>query len=217
MFFQYADHNQISKWIEKVLVEENTDLFESAFVDKYYNLQPATIPNKAEWDQAIKGILKDVVICSNDFTAGLVKSRGHKIIKVNPNIANKLNELGAKAPADVLNFHELEGRLVSDANANLRKIRDKVWNILESLDTTLGKNKPDIKCFTQNTLSEGADAGYYKDDCIYVKVDYKDDPGLNTYNIILEECAHHCTGALDCTRDFQEYAFKVAAMLMIKK
>jgi hypothetical protein len=49
---------------------------------------------------------------------------------------------------------------------------------------------------------------------VYVRSDIQEDKGVMLRQTILEEVAHHATGAADHTRELQEWAFQLAAELM---
>jgi hypothetical protein len=89
---------------------------------------------------------------------------------------------------------------------------DIVWDMIGQAGMTVGKEKPKVMGFHQNTVGPGGKAGYYLPggDTIYIRSDFGDDRGVYLINTVIEESAHYITGAQDCTRDFQEFAFKLS-------
>lgn len=84
----------------------------------------------------------------------------------------------------------------------------RAWAWIESVNLTNEKPFPQVKCFTL-TMEQGAEkVGYYKDGTVFLNLDYD-----TNEQAAIEELAHYITGAGDETRDFQDYAFKLATRL----
>lgn len=84
----------------------------------------------------------------------------------------------------------------------------RVWRWLEGVRLTEGKDFPSVKCFSMPMKNGEEKMGFYKDGTVYLNLDY--DTNEQT---ALEELAHYITGAEDETRDFQDYAFRLATRL----
>jgi len=81
----------------------------------------------------------------------------------------------------------------------------RVWGWIVELELTNGKECPPLKCFRQIMQNESETMGYYKDGTVFMNVDYDGND-----QTMLEELSHHITGATDNSRDFQDYAFRLA-------
>jgi hypothetical protein len=84
----------------------------------------------------------------------------------------------------------------------------RVWKWLEAVRLTEGKAFPAVKCFSMPMQNGEEKMGFYKNGTVYLNLDY--DTNEQT---ALEELAHYITGAEDETRDFQDFAFKVATRM----
>lgn len=84
----------------------------------------------------------------------------------------------------------------------------KVWRKLEKIGMTNNKPMPEVEGFATMMDNGSIVHGYYEDGKIYLNA--------NTFSMatIVEELAHYITGASDCTRDFQDFAFEVAGRMM---
>lgn len=88
---------------------------------------------------------------------------------------------------------------------------DRGWEIISSVRLTNFKQKPACGAFTQ-IMSEGSQTlGLYFKGTVWFNLD--EPPSLQT---CLEELTHHITGANDETRDFQDFALRLAARLAMK-
>ncbi len=170
------------------------------------------------WSNAIKETLGDSVVCETETTHRMIAARGLPVVALKGDFASLLKQYGAKSSDGVLNVHELEGRELTAATENVLRTLDRVWQMLLDVDMTMGKDKPAVQCFHQNTLSEGASYGYYRfgDSCVYIRSDISEDVGMQLFTTMIEEVAHYITQSNDMTRDFQEFAFKLAAKLALK-
>jgi hypothetical protein len=75
---------------------------------------------------------------------------------------------------------------------------------------TEGKEKPPFRLFEEVMKAETEKLGYYHDGMVYVRSDMVDH-----HQTILEEFAHYVTGSTDLSRDFQDFAFRLATKLAL--
>ena len=117
----------------------------------------------------------------------------------------------AKAPTlfGVLDDVNDKGHQILPPTDEVIKTLDGVWEWLAAFDLTKGKNKPPCKIYKEIMDGGSETLGYYKDGVVYIQVGRDSDK-----KVMLEELAHYITGAQDATRDFQDYAFRVAATFM---
>lgn len=180
-----------------------------------YSICPEWAEDTETWIAAREAAIGDAVVCTSDFVFDMIRAKGQNVIIIKDEFLSLLLAAKCKTASSILNQDEMSGKIVKPASDNMIATLNKVWGKLTDFGMTLGKDMPDIQSFEQHSLSVGSCAGYYKGGCVYVRVDHSDDRGQYLYNIILEECAHYITGANDNTRDFQEFAFKLAARAMI--
>lgn len=99
----------------------------------------------------------------------------------------------------------------SPATTEMQLMLDRGWEIISSVRLTNFKHKPACGAFTQ-IMSEGSQTmGLYFKSTVWFNLD--EPPSLQT---CLEELTHHITGANDETRDFQDFALRLAARLAVK-
>ena len=55
--------------------------------------------------------------------------------------------------------------------------------------------------------------GFYREGVVYLSLDFADGASVELRQTALEEVAHFVTGATDSSRDFQDFAFKLATRL----
>jgi len=100
------------------------------------------------------------------------------------------------------------GYMPTEISADCKRIFNRVWNKVVKLGLHNGKVKPGLAMYAKPMDSGCQVGGYYEDDTVYIE--------RNSVNakVILEEIGHYVTGASDCTRDFQDWAFNVAGALL---
>jgi hypothetical protein len=95
-------------------------------------------------------------------------------------------------------------------SSECRRIFNRVWRKLEKAGLTDGKFKPELKQYIKPMENGSLVGGFYDPSTSTVYIE-RDSVVLH---VILEEISHHITGASDCTRDFQSFAFKVAGIFI---
>jgi hypothetical protein len=89
-----------------------------------------------------------------------------------------------------------------------------VWDLLEEVGLTNGKEKPPVRCFT-SILDGGVMLnGYYRNGEVFINSDLAGGSSAfagpqalsdRLVKVALEEVAHHVTQATDNSRDFQDF------------
>lgn len=165
------------------------DLRKKTMVDVFNRLYPNAVITKSVTDM--------------DF----IKAKGYNPILLRENIFAILKD-DVKTNETVLTKVELSGGTIVPTKESTVTTAKKIWDTLKYLGLTNGKEFPDVKSFSK--VSEGSSHlfGYYNNNCIFINVEH-------AVNIptILEELAHHISGAADGTRDLQELAFQIASKL----
>ncbi len=206
----------IARFLNAKLTGEQ--VWEQEFNSWYLNPEYCSEDAQNTWAKASRTTFKDTVICTSDVTTRIVEAKGFKTTrKIDSSLTDILKKYDVKTDNDILNHHELAGKEILPANDNVVNRLCDVWGFLEEIQVTYGKEIPQIGLFAQNSVEGGA-LGYYPmtGDTIYIRSDIQDDRGAQLFQTILEECGHYITGAMDYTRDIQEWLGKVATNAVLK-
>lgn len=114
-----------------------------------------------------------------------------------------------------LDSHESNGRTILPSTDAVNDVLRDVWNMLEGKLKTDGKECPTARCFTEIAMDGGVSCfGYYEDGCIYIRSDIATGYSEMLYKVVLEEVGHHVTGAVDGSRDIQNFFIELVAVLV---
>lgn len=202
------DDDALGKVLEAL--SDNGNLLE-AELDAYYlksHLRGSNI--KRVWKETFGD--KAVLVpssCLPDMVAGAV-TKGFNPIRIHSGSwSSTLAGVGIPSLFSVLDDMNDEGHKISPATTKCQKCCDNVWKFLSVYGLTKGKTKPPVKMFMPVMNGGSTTHGYYKGGVVYISPD-----SATSKKVMVEELAHYITGACDMTRDFQDYAFRVAAALM---
>ena len=194
-----------------------------------YALQPS-YRNSADhdsqrdnWQQAFASIAGDDAVLTGDGSVDQLERKGFKPIVAPENLVNAARQYRVQTPATVLSADEMSGREITEASPDAQAAVDFVWEILEEVGLTNGKEKPPVKSFT-SILDAGVMLnGYYRDGEVFINRDLagavsitasRDGLSDRLIKVAMEEIAHFVTnGATDNSRDFQDYLLEVAVKL----
>jgi hypothetical protein len=95
-----------------------------------------------------------------------------------------------------------------DVTKDCRRMFVKAWNTIVKYGMSGGKSMPELSMYVRPLSSGSNIRGYYEDGVVYIERDNV------IMQVIIEEIGHYVTGADDATRDFQDWAFKLAACLI---
>ena len=73
-----------------------------------------------------------------------------------------------------------------------------------------GKARPPIRCFRKVMDGGTVVHGFLRDGVVYINEDLAVGACVELRQTVLEEVAHYLIGSKDCTRDLQDWAFKLA-------
>ncbi len=222
-----ADAKTLAILFERLISSEKS-YWEFGF--DIYSLQPGyydsteVIENrKKAWQAAFEAIGGEDSVLATKATANQLERKGYKPVVAPENLISAAGLYGVKTSSSVLSADELVGREITNATVDAQAAVDYVWDLIEEVGLTNGKNKPEVQSFS-SILDAGVMLnGYYRDGIVYINRDLAGDAFLvagssaisnRLLKVALEEVAHYATnGAKDNSRDFQDYAFEVAVRL----
>jgi len=196
-------------------VARGEDTFESTFDDyhltKLYDSHEES--RKETWQKAWKAAFGDAIMCrsNNEILNDLVKKKGYQVVVVdNSSWFDACRYHGIKSNMDILTVVEQDGNKIIPATEDVVLAVEELWSWLEGLGVLNGRDKPEVYCYQDIMSAEGKSCGYYSDGKVYINHDISVGFSENLMVTVLEELAHHITGATDMSRDFQDFAFTVA-------
>jgi hypothetical protein len=198
-----------------------------------YSLRPSYSDNaeddqrrKQNWQDAFSSIAGEDAVLTGKRSANQLERKGYKPVEAPESLVNAAELYGVQTPAKVLTSDELFGRAISDPTPDVQAAVDFVWELLEEIGLTNGKQKPPVKCFT-SILDGGVMLnGYYRDGTVFIHedlgrtaslVDGRDALSDRLLKVALEEITHWVTQSTDNSRDFQNYLLDVAVKLCRKR
>lgn len=189
-----------------------------------YGESPEVIARREKaWQSAFANIAGDDAVLTGKGSVDQLERKGYKPVIAPDNLLNAASMYGVQTSATVLSADELSGRQITDATADAQAAVDYIWQRLEEIGLTNGKEKPPVRSF-HSILDAGVMLnGYYKDGVVYIHRDLGDAGSVvgghqalsdRLLKVALEEVAHYVTnGATDNSRDFQDFLLEVAVKL----
>lgn len=142
--------------------------------------------------------------------ANSVKAKGYKpVIIETAGWYDAMVKVGIPTGFSVLDNVNDKGHAIYDATPTMLKKLNDMWDWIVTLKMHNGKTKPEVKGFRAMMQTDGEVMGYYKDGVVYIGMEYE-----NTTKVMIEELAHYVTGYYDCTREFQDWAFRLSAAII---
>lgn len=172
------------------------------------------------WQEAFSQVAGEQAVLTGEKTSDQLQRKGYKPIEAPEAIITAASRYGVQNAASVLSHDEMVGREVTDPSPDAQAAVDFVWDLIESVGLTNGKSKPPVRCFT--SILDGGTMlnGYWRNNIVYINADLggaSSEFGGSLSNrlvkVALEEVAHHCTGATDNSRDFQDYLLELSSKL----
>lgn len=202
MALRWMDENQTKKFVNALV--NGTECIETRkFEAPYIAMSTTNAKIKTAW----KELFGDTKIVS-PILANYV-SKKFNTITVSEHALQILGNAGVE-------LAEINGGRIGIENGYMpicvttdcKKIFNRVWNKIEKLGLHNGKTKPELQMFCKPMEAGSTVGGYYENGIVYI------DRNHVNAKVIVEEIGHHVTGANDCTRDFQDWAFNVAGALL---
>lgn len=142
--------------------------------------------------------------CSEECSLALAK-KNISYVRVASFWESVLKRAGIVHGSDLLMDMESDGGEVCEATPEATETFKRAWGWIERAKLTSGKPYPKVKCFTIPMSNGGERIGYYSNGTVFLNLDHD-----GNEQAAIEELAHYITGAADETRDFQDFAFKLA-------
>lgn len=159
---------------------------------------------------------EDVTICSDELTHSKGLRKGLNSVRI-PRSGWYGAAEGGGIPTTISKLckADSEGLTLFPASDTLVENTYLIWDSLEACGLTGGKDFSSVSLHEfESPMNAGTQRnGYYDsiDNAIGIHRD-----SVDNWQVIIEEIAHFLTGAGDATRDFQDYAFRLSAILMRK-
>lgn len=169
------------------------------------------------WMEAMNSVCGEdsILACSGQGEMALRK--GYKVVTAPEAFVIAAGQYGLRTPEKILSQDDRDGREILEPTAEAVTALNYMWEMVESVGMTNGKEKPYVKCFTQMMNAGMVVSGFQRDTGVYINLDIAGNTtteGKDLSNklkvVMLEEIAHHVTGATDNSRDFQDFAFNLA-------
>lgn len=222
-----SESNTLAVLFERLL---NSDRPAWEFGFDIYSLQPTygdstevVARREKAWQEAFDLIAGEESVLSGKGTANQLERKGYKPVVAPENLITAAGLYGVRTSSSVLSADELSGREIAKATPDAQAAVDYVWNQIEEIGLTNGKERPVVRSF-HSILDAGTMLnGYYRDEVVYIHRDLgnvgsvvggNDALSDRLLKVALEEVAHYATnGATDNSRDFQDYVLEVAVKL----
>ena len=182
-----------------------------------YELKPqwgeseeAVAARKANWNKAVELVGDSVVLATKEGPVHTLSRKGYDPLEVPETVVRAAEEYGCATPSKILSADELAGRESFDPSPDAVAALDWVWEQVERAGMCDGKPKPPIRCFRKVMDGGTVVQGFLRDGVVYVNEDLTTGTSIELRQTILEEVAHYLTKSADCTRDLQDWAFKLA-------
>ena len=194
-----------------------------------YALQPTyrdsaedELRKRQNWQEAFARVAGDDAVLTGKGTVDQLERKGFVPVIAPENLVSAASSYGVQNPASILSSDEMLGREITEPSPDAQAAVDYLWDLLEEVGLTNGKEKPPIKCFT-SILDGGVMLnGYYKDGTVFLHEDLGGTASIaggrealsdRLLKVSLEEICHWVTGSTDNSRDFQNYLLDLAVKL----
>ena len=208
-----ASPEVLARWMRSF--RENKSYWEHQFGG--YELKPAwgesqddIAARKANWNKALELVGDSVVLAAKDGPVETLARKGYDPLEVPETVVRAAEEYGCATPSKILSADELDGRESFDPTSDAVAALNWVWGQVERAGMDDGKTKPPIRCFRKVMDGGTVVRGFLRDGLVYINEDLARGTSVELRQTVLEEVAHYLTGSTDCTRDLQDWAFKLA-------
>jgi hypothetical protein len=175
--------------------------------------------NQKIWENCFLDIAGEesvVVHAGNAYEKINLEKKGYNPIEIPYSYMELFREFKIPTPEKLLSTDDLQGRKITDPTPDALAAFDYIWDQIVRLNMHEGKEKPSIHGYDYILNSGSMVNGFYRDSSIYINNSMGGSSSTLMLKVVTEEIAHYVTGSLDCTRDFQDYAFNLFATLCSK-
>ena len=165
---------------------------------------------KANWNKALEIVGDSVVLAAKDGPVHTLEKKGYDPLEVPETVVRAAEEYGCPTPSKILSADELDGRESFDPTPDAVAALDWVWERVNQAGMDDSKAKPRIRCFRKVMNGGAVVHGFLRDGVVYINEDLAVGTSVELRQTVLEEVAHYLSGSRDCTRDMQDWAFKLA-------
>ena len=171
---------------------------------------------RSQWLEMWRNNFGNTVIVSNCANVAIieqVEKKGYKMICI-PDTAwfDLLEKIGIPTYMSVDSGVGPKNTIFSDViPEETTQLFDQIWSTLKNANLTFNAEKPNFRLYSQYMDGGGVTMGFYISETKTVCINEDNQQNAQTY---LEEFAHHITGSTDFSRDFQDFAFRIAAKFM---
>ncbi len=212
--------DQLEKFINEIVIDKNTELWESKF--DIFDMNPKYIydggKTRERFVKVATKALAGRIPCRDSITAMMIESKNKQHIILKEGFYDVFKNCGIRVDSDFLDDNEALGNTTSEPTTRVLTVLDEVWNKLTDMNLTNGREKPPVKCFNSAVTSGGQTFGYCKGDysAIFIHENISEDWGTQLFSVMLEEVGHYITKSGDFTRDFQTFFVNLSARLLMK-
>jgi hypothetical protein len=204
---------QLTTWLKSF--NDGKAYWEHGFSDYYMgkdysDFAEVIASREKNWSTACRSIGENVVFSTKEGPRDTLSRKGHQVLVVPESVVKTAGVYGLLTPEKVLSSDERDGRVICEATEDALSCAQDLWDMIVKCGIHKNKDMPAIACF-QSVMSAGSQVlGFYRDGTVYVNESIAVGQGTELQQTMLEELAHYVTGALDETRDLQDWAFLAA-------
>ena len=170
------------------------------------------------WKSAFESNFEsNTVFASNGLLSDMAARKGFAVKVLPSSWLDAAKSYGLPTEHKIFNNEERKGITLCDPTPAVTQAVAEIWDFLEAYGLTNGKAKPTkLHCFS-SIMEAGVEVrGFCRlhDQVIGINQAIAGAKTEDLMQTTLEEVAHYVTGAMDNSRDFQDYAFRLAARLM---
>lgn len=190
---------------------------EWALAPSSYESSEALAARKTQWNDAFTAVVGSDAVVATKNGGEMAKRKGYKVLEAPEAFVKAAEKWGIRTPDKVLTNDDKEGRTVSEATPDVLAAVDWIWDIAGRHNMLNGKQKPAASCFTKIMDGGSQTLGFYRDNTVFVNTDIAGGRSQQLLVTVVEEVAHHVTGATDNSRDFQDYLLNLLVKVALEK
>lgn len=194
-------------------IVDRTECFESNLESSYLlpSWERPTDHQRTQWQQAWEVVTGGAVACpSVGSVPSSVQKKGYEVVSVESlTHVDMLGRFGVKTHMEVLSQPEQDGLELLPPDAYAKKAVDIVWDWLSDLSLTNNRPKPRVGCFHSIVNAGSQRLGFADQSGVYLSTSITDTLSRELLQTALEEVVHWVTGSQDCSRDIQEFLFRM--------